>query len=93
MLSEEDWIAIPPEELATLRPGAPVVTFTVEWVGGRRLTHFQDSKFISYSAGRGIVTVESRRDWESETLVCDLNVGRWRVIEIEDLHLIRDYDA
>jgi hypothetical protein len=89
----ENWVAISSEELATLEPGAPVVTFTVEWKAGKRLTHFQESKFISYSPGRGMVTVESRRDWESETLVCDLNVGRWKVVAIETMHEISGWDA
>jgi hypothetical protein len=90
---EEAWKAISPEGLAAMEPGSPVVIFSTEWKEGKRLTHYQEAKFVRYSQGRGIVTVESRGDFESEILVCDTNVGRWTVIQIEEMHLYSGYDS
>jgi hypothetical protein len=89
------WKPIPPEELAEMQPGEPVVVFLGEWKNGKRIKHYRKAEFQSYSPGRGLVTVHFPYDgWQSfiensgitETSVCETNVGRCGVVEHGELH-------
>lgn len=88
------WKPIPPEEIAEMQPGEPVVVFLSEWKKGKRLYHYREAEFQSYSPGRGLVTVYFAYDdfksfvdtGISETSVCEANVGRYGIVEREDVH-------
>lgn len=80
------WKPIPPEELAEMKEGEPVVVLTTEWKRGKRLDHYEEANFRGYSAGRGLVRVDIPNDLWNVTEVCDANIGRCGIPEHEELH-------
>jgi hypothetical protein len=101
-LSAAAWQPIPPEELAEMEPGEPVIVFLTEWKNGKRLNHYRKAAFQSYSPSRGLVSVSFDNDWKSfvasngisESSVCEANVGRCEIVEDYDVHtVLGEYDG
>jgi hypothetical protein len=80
------WKPIPPEELLQMEAGEPVVTYTIEWKNGKRLEHFQEGTFQSYSEHRGIVAVHFIEGFSIEHDFCEGSVGRYGIPEPWQVH-------
>jgi hypothetical protein len=85
------WKPFTPEELAELTPGESVVTLTIEWRNGKRLYHYHEGNFRSYSPSRGIVSLDLT-DTQNTTFLslatdyCETSVGRCTIPEHFELH-------
>jgi hypothetical protein len=95
------WKPLSPEEIAEMQPGEEVVVFLSEWKKGKRLNHYRKAEFVSYSPGRGLVTVNYPYDGFksfiensgiTESSVCEANVGRCLIPEHFELHGDFSYD-
>jgi len=84
------WKAFTPEELAALTPGEPVVTFTTEWRNNKRIEHYREGIFQSYSPSRGIIALDLLGT--SDTDYCEGTVGRYEIPEHFELHGDFSYD-
>jgi hypothetical protein len=90
------WKSIPPEELAEMKEGEPVVAFTTEWRNGKRLNHFRRGTFRRYASSLGIVLVgfPLADGWLDEVSYCARNVGRLGRCEIpEHCELHGDFEG
>ena len=67
-----------------MEAGEPVITFTTEWRNGKRLNHFLEGTFLHYSEHRGIVSINIPSSFTDN--FCENNVGRYEIIEHEDVH-------
>ena len=85
-MNEANWKVIPPEELAGMEVGEPVVTFTTEWKSGKRLNHFLEGTFRSYSACRGIVSIDFPRTYSFDNSFCEGSIGRYEIPEPWEVH-------
>lgn len=84
------WKPFTPEELAELEPGEPVVAFTTEWRNGKRIEHYTEGNFRTYSPSRGIISLDLTST--PDTDYCEGSVGRYKIPEHFELHGDFSYD-